>query len=91
MKRGKFGLRRAIALGLLVFMLPARSVWAGDHDGVLVDQTDHADIDFSQYQYEHMDEKDFDAIIAPLDDIADDLSKADEVLQLIIGMEDYCN
>ena len=72
-------------------MLPARTVSAGGHDGVLVDQVDHSDKKFSEYNYEHMDEKDFDAIIAPLDDIKDDTSKADEVLQLIIDMEDYCN
>ena len=70
MKRFKKGLKKALTLGLVIFMLPARYASAGGHDGVLVDQADHSDLDFSEYKYEHMDEKDFDAIIAPLDDIA---------------------
>ncbi|MCR4642104.1 MAG: hypothetical protein K5697_08755, partial [Lachnospiraceae bacterium] len=91
MKRKKHVFKKAIAMGLLVFLLPGRYVSAGDHDGVLVDHVDHSDKDFSEYQYEHMDGKDFDAIIAPLDGIVDDTSNADQVLEIIIAMEDYCN
>ncbi|MBR6157926.1 MAG: hypothetical protein IKQ27_13285 [Lachnospiraceae bacterium] len=62
---------------------------AGEHDGRLTDRADHTDKDFDEYEYERMDEADFDAIIDGLDELVQDTANADKVLDVIVGMEDY--
>ena len=75
---------------LSVFMPSPMIAYAeGEHDGRLTDRADHTDKDFDDYEYERMDEADFDAIIDGLEDLVTDTANADKVLDVIVGMEDY--
>ncbi|MBR3516421.1 MAG: hypothetical protein IKO10_08920 [Lachnospiraceae bacterium] len=64
---------------------------AGEHDGRLTDRADHTDKNFEDYEYGRVDVADFDAIIDGLEDLVQDPANADQVLDVIVGMEDfYC-
>ena len=83
--------KRVVVTGATaVTLLSNMTVYAaGEHDGRLTDRTDHTDKDFEDYEYERMDEADFDVIIDGLEDLVQDTANADQVLDVIVGMEDY--
>ncbi len=87
----KFGIRSVTMLTSLALLIPSINVYAASRDTRLISQVEHTDLKFEDFEYVEMKESDFDAIIADLPDIVDDTSKADEVLEIIIAMEDYYN
>ena len=82
--------RRVVSFGAVTVMLSSITASAaGEHDGRLTDRAEHTDKNFEDYEYERMDVADFDAIIDGLADLTADPQNADQVLDVIIGMEDY--
>lgn len=87
----KLGIRSVTMLTSLALLVPSITVYAAGRDTKLISNVEHTDLKFEDFEYVDMKESDFDAIIADLPDIVDDTSKADEVLEIIIAMEDYYN
>lgn len=87
----KLGIRSVAMISSLSLLVTPITAYATDRDTSLTSRVDHTDENFEDYEYVEMKESDFDAIVANLPDIVDDTSKADEVLEIIIGMEDYYN
>lgn len=87
----KLGIRSVAMISSLSLLATPITAYATDRDTSLTSRVDHTDENFEDYEYVEMKESDFDAIVANLPDIVDDTSKADEVLEIIIGMEDYYN
>ena len=63
--------KRAVVTGATaVALFSTMTVYAeGEHDGRLTDRADHTDKNFEDYEYERMDEADFDAIIDGLEEL----------------------
>lgn len=87
----KLGIRSVTMLTSLALLIPSITVYAANRDTKLISNVEHTDLTFEEFEYVEMKESDFDDIIAGLPDIVDDTSKADEVLEIIIAMEDYYN
>lgn len=87
----KLGIRSVTLLTSVALLVPSITAYAVGRDTELTSRVDHTDLSFEDFEYVEMQESDFDAIIADLPDIVDDTSKADEVLDIIIAMEDYYN
>lgn len=87
----RFGIRSVAMISSLSLLATPITAYATDRDTSLTSRVDHTDDSFGDYEYVEMKESDFDKIVKKLPDIVDDTSKADEVLDIIIGMEDYYN
>ncbi len=62
---------------------------AGLHDNVLTDRATHTDLKFEDYEYKRVDAKEFDEIIDGLDELCQDASNGDAVLDVILAMDDF--
>lgn len=87
----QFGIKAVTLLTAAAILVPSITAYATDRNTKLVSNVEHTDLSFEDFEYVEMKESDFDAIIEGLEDIVDDTSKADKVLEVIIAMEDYYN
>ncbi len=92
-RRSRFGhlFTRVVCGTLTAAMLFPMAVRADDHEGVLVDDAEHTDLMFEDYEYYRMELSDFEQIVDGLEDLVLDEANADRVLEIIIAMEDYYN